>query len=421
MTIAELSQKKFNSLSLIELSEQVEYFKTPVVEAPISVSDDYLAWWTARYNCLIPAELDISDLQSPRQALDLSVARNDRKGKEGKPNPTQVTPSAQVKQVSVPSPSRRRTRSTTHLSRAIQPLTSIPSAGPVTVEQLDSSSTSSPSRETESDEHIPLATPLASLKRRKVLPGGYYDDVAEKSPSAGSHFQDLSARRAMVSLVEENHEFDFSFLASGASPTVSSSNIPTGLEVATAKASLRHFQNINLDALGTMEKSTILSAMSILQSSPDFSSASPLHDVLNTLPSMFSAFQASSSSCSETLIQVRNFKGQKERLDSLLSERKTALSILHQKTAEFDAKEELVKKLETELAQHKADMVTLLHENEFVKASSDKLKIDIQCLGDDSINQKQAYQQWEDHLKAVEQTRAECLSKWEELRQFDLS
>ncbi|XP_073017180.1 uncharacterized protein [Primulina eburnea] len=245
--------------------------------------------------------------------------------------------------------------------------------------------------------------------------------MAEKSPSAGSHFQDLSARRAIVSLVEENQEFDFSFLDSGASPMISSSNIPTGLEVATAKASLRHFLNINLDALGTMEKSTILSAVSILQSSPDFSSASPLHDVLNTLPSMFSAFQASSSTWSETLIQVRNFKGQKERLDGLLSDRKTALSTLHQKTAEFDAKEELVKKLETELAQHKADMVTLLHESEVIKASSDKLKIDIQCLGDDLINQKQAYQPWEDNLKAAEQTRAQCLSKWEELRQLDLS
>ncbi|XP_075494150.1 uncharacterized protein LOC142531781 [Primulina tabacum] len=337
---------------------------------------------------------------------------------EGKPNPAQVIPASQEKKAYVPPPLRRRTRSTTQLPQASLPLTSIPSAGTMIVENIDSSSTSSPSadQETESDDHVPLA----SLKHKKILPGSHSDDVAEKPLSTSSHFQDLSARRAMVSSVEETLEFDFCFLDSGSPHAASYSNLPSSLELATAKASLRHFLNMNFNALGDMEKATVLSSASILKSSPDFSSY-PLHDALNTFPTMFSAFQASSSTCSETWIKVRKFKGKKERLDYMLSERKTALSTLHQKTAEFDTKEELVKKLETELAQHKADMVNLLHESEVLKASSDRLKADIQCLGDDLINQKQAYQHWEDTLKAAEQTRAECLSKWEELRQFDFS
>ncbi|XP_075474969.1 uncharacterized protein LOC142505748 [Primulina tabacum] len=228
------------------------------------------------------------------------------------------------------------------------------------------------------------------------------------------------ARGAMVSSVDEDLDFDFSFLDSGTSPTISSSNIPSGLEVAIAKASLRHFLNMSLDALGAMEKNTIMSAMSILQSSPEFS-PSPLHDVLTTLPTIFSAFQDSSSTCSETLVQVRNFKDQKVKLDGMLSERQVTLSTLHQKNAEFDAKEEVVKKLEAELVPHKADMVTLLHDSEVLKTSSDRLKADIQSLGEDLVNQKHAYQQWEDILRTAEQTRTECLSKWEELRQLDLS
>ncbi|XP_073024655.1 uncharacterized protein [Primulina eburnea] len=117
-------------------------------------------------------------------------------------------------------------------------------------------------------------------------------------------------------------------------------------------------------------------------------------------------------------LKVQNFREQKR---SWMACSLTAMSTLHQKNAEFDVKEGLVKKLEMELAQHKVDMVALLHESEGLKASSDRLKTDIQCLGDDLINQKQAYQQWEDTLKAAEQTRAECLSKWEELRQLDFS
>lgn len=224
----------------------------------------------------------------------------------------------------------------------------------------------------------------------------------------------------MVSLVEETLEFDFSFLESGSSHLASSLNVPSGLELATAKASLKHFLNMNLTALGDIEKTTVLSAVSILRSSPDFSS-SPLHEVLVGLPNLFSVFQESSSVCSETLIRVNSFKEQKRHLDSMLSERNIALSNLRQKNDEFDAKEELVKKLEAELAQHKADMVTLLHESETLKTSSDMFKTDIQSLGDKLVSQRHDYQQWESTLKTAEQTRVECLSKWEELRQLDLS
>ncbi|XP_075481400.1 uncharacterized protein LOC142522133 [Primulina tabacum] len=93
------------------------------------------------------------------------------------------------------------------------------------------------------------------------------DDVEEIPIATGSHSQDLSARRAMVSLVEETLNFDFSFLDSGPSHAASSSNLSSGLELATPKTSLRHFLNMNLNALGAMEKATVLSAASILKSS----------------------------------------------------------------------------------------------------------------------------------------------------------
>lgn len=232
--------------------------------------------------------------------------------------------------------------------------------------------------------------------------------------------QDLSTRRAMVSLDEEDIVFDFSFLSSGPSQPASSSHMPSGLELATAKASLRHFLNMNLNALGVMEKATTLSAVSILKTSPEFSESS-VFGILDTLPSMFMAFQDSISTCSETLIQLGSFKAQKEKLDGLISERKTTLVTLQQKIKDFDAKEELVRKLEAELTQHKTDMMTFLQDSEVLKVSSDKLKTNIQCLGDELVSQRQAYQQWEDTLKATEHIRADCHSKWEELRHLDLS
>ncbi|XP_073318163.1 uncharacterized protein [Primulina huaijiensis] len=237
---------------------------------------------------------------------------------------TQIVSAAREKKTLASTPLSRRTRSTTQLPHVIPPLSSTPMADTMIVENDDFSSASDPSagQETESDDYVHLATHLASLKRRKVLTKSHPDDMEENPLATCSHSHDLSARRAMVSLVEETLDFDFSFLHSRSSHAASSSSLPSGLELATAKASLRRFLNMNLNALEAMEKATVLSAVSVLKNSLNFPS-SPLYDVLNTLPTMFLAFQASSSTCSETLIQMRNFKEQKEKLDGMLSERKS--------------------------------------------------------------------------------------------------
>ncbi|XP_073061902.1 uncharacterized protein [Primulina eburnea] len=364
----------------------------------------------------------ISFTQGVRRVLDLSAARNSKKGKEPQVVSAKLHTSDRGEKKSTVEPSRKRTRSATKPLSGTSKYAQKTSAGSITVEDDGSSSTIRSSLsvdpETESDDYLHSVIPLSPRKRLKFVIESH--TVDESPLLVTSDLQDLTERQAMVSSVDEDLDFDFSFLDSGPSPTISSSNIPSGLEVATAKASLRHFLNMSLDALGAMEKNTILFAMSILQSSLDFSPF-PLHDVLTALPTIFSAFQDSSSTCSETLVPVRNFKDQKAKLDGMLSKRQVTLSTLHQKNAEFDAKEELVKKLEAELVQHKADMVTLLHDNEVLKNSFDRLKADIQSLGEDLVNQKHAYQQWEDTLRTAERTRTECLSKWEELRQLDLS
>lgn len=262
---------------------------------------------------------------------------------------------------------------------------------------------------TECDDHTHLVLQTPLVTSTKNLETG----LVSSSP------QDLSTRRAMVSIIEDDTNFDFSFLSSLLSQPVSSSCMPSGLELATAKAFLRNFMNMNLSNLGTIEKAIVLSTASILKSSPKFSQSSAFV-ILDTLNSMFMYFQYSSSTCSETLIRVGNFKAQKEKLDDMFFERKSLLSTLQEKNKDFDPKEELVKKLEIELAQHKADMMVLLHDSEVLKASSNELKYCIQSLGDELMNQREAYQLWEDTLKKAEANRADCYSKWEDLRRLDL-
>lgn len=80
---------------------------------------------------------------------------------------------------------------------------------------------------------------------------------------------------------------------------------------------------------------------------------------------------------------------------------KNTMSILQQNNQHFDVREELVKRLEIELAQYKADMMVLLHDSEVLKASFDELKSNI--LGDELVNQREAYQLWEDTLKKAKQ------------------
>lgn len=153
----------------------------------------------------------------------------------------------------------------------------------------------------------------------------------------------------MVSMVEEDIDFNFNFLDSGPPNCIFLALAhwsSTGHNKSLTAALSQHESQYS----GAIEKATILSVASMLKSSLDFSQ-SPSHGILDSLPSMFTAFQNWSSTCSETLIQVGNFKAQKERLDVTLSERKTTLAALGQKKKDFAAKEELVKKLEAELVQ----------------------------------------------------------------------
>ncbi|XP_073047549.1 uncharacterized protein [Primulina eburnea] len=334
MMKTELSQRKFTSLSLIDLSEQAKFFKSTVINHPITVSDDYSDWWAVKYTSLVPTALKLSGTRDVRKRWICQLPETTKRVQSHKSTMFKLHTPKRGKNEYVAQPLRRRTRSTTQLPHAIPPLTSTPVVGTMIVESDHSSSTSGPSadQETELDDYVRLAISLASLKRRKVLPKSHSDDVAEKPLTTDSHSQDLSTRRAMVSSVEEilDLDFDFRFLDSGPSHVASSSDLPSGLELATAKASLQNFLNMNLNALENLEKTTILSAVSILKSSPDFP-LSPLHDVLNALPTIFSAFQDSSSTCSETLIQVQNFKEQKKKLDGMLSERKVAMSTLNKK------------------------------------------------------------------------------------------
>ncbi|XP_073044884.1 uncharacterized protein [Primulina eburnea] len=131
------------------------------------------------------------DSQNPQQVLDLSVTRNDKKSKEMKQTSNQIISVAREKKALASIPLRRRTRLTTQLPHVILPIASTPMAGTMIVENDDSSSASDPSagQEIESDYYVHLATPLVSLKRRKVLTESHSDDMEANPPATGSHSQ----------------------------------------------------------------------------------------------------------------------------------------------------------------------------------------------------------------------------------------
>ncbi|KZV28529.1 heat shock 70 kDa protein 14-like [Dorcoceras hygrometricum] len=252
------------------------------------------------------------------------------------------------------------------------------------------------------------------------------DDIVQprqdSSPQASRPTTQRLLPRAIFSITEDSdtEEPDLSFM----DVPISCKNpleqtFPCEADVASAKSMLRLFLDLRLLDLGESQRAAMLSALSVLQSSPGFSQ-SPAGRVLETLPAVLSDSQAATASCLELSAKLYKFRSERSRRDDLLAKKTALSSEVSQLSKDYHAEEEQVKKLKDEIVRRKEKMTSMLKRGESMQATIAQVGGEARCLGEQLASQKGSYQTWIASLQVAEHAQSACYTRWEELRRVSL-
>ncbi|KZV39243.1 hypothetical protein F511_24471 [Dorcoceras hygrometricum] len=127
--------------------------------------------------------------------------------------------------------------------------------------------------------------------------------------SYGFTFQDLPSRRARFQQLEGSAiDVDFGFSDTGASISTQLVRcVPSVESLSFAKSAVRTFLELGLHQLGETQRLTMISSVSILRASPEFSSDSPL---LESVATLFSDSDAAQSRRTLLMAKVEDLASQ---------------------------------------------------------------------------------------------------------------
>ncbi|KZV48193.1 hypothetical protein F511_20326 [Dorcoceras hygrometricum] len=244
----------------------------------------------------------------------------------------------------------------------------------------------------------------------------WYEQTGKKSEDA-STFEDLSSRRARLQRLEGLAvDVDSSFSDAGTSTSSQPVRcIPSMESLFFAKTAVRNFLELGLHQLGESQRLAMVSAVSILRASPDFSSEYPLLDSVATIFSDSDAAQAMSTSL---LAKLEDFHSKRHRVEEMEQEGLIIHAQIKERTVEFDASEGEVKKLEEQIVEHRAKMALLLDEAEALEKKLVSYQREAKLAAGELVGLKDKYNNWTQGLRASEEKQRECLLKWEQLRRL---
>ncbi|XP_075492578.1 uncharacterized protein LOC142530639 [Primulina tabacum] len=227
---------------------------------------------------------------------------------------------------------------------------------------------------------------------------------------------DLTSRRARLRLIGEPEiQVDLSF-----SDDISS--MPSNLErctlsmeaLAHAKMAVRNFLGLGLHQLGESQRLAMLSSVSILKTSPEFTTSE--FGILDDLPTIFSRSDAAFASSADMISHRTSFQSKRETKEELDKHAKVVREQIAAVTASYDVEEAEVKRLEEEIHRRRARMVTLLDDAETLEAALLETRKNSHTIGQQLLGLKDDYHIWTSRLYEAENTQSECLAKWEQLR-----
>ncbi|KZV57806.1 microtubule associated protein 1a [Dorcoceras hygrometricum] len=271
-------------------------------------------------------------------------------------------------------------------------------------------------------EHDDNSTPPDSPVVYENVPG---DDHPIQEQDAGlaseaDHISiplDLSSCRARLQRLEGLAiGVDLSFSDAGTSTSSQLVRcIPSMESLSFAKADVHNFLELGLHQLGESQRLAMISVISILRASPEFTSEYPLLDSVSTIFSDLDAAQALSTS---SLAKLEDFRSKHHRVEEMEQEGHHIRAQIKERIVEYDASEEDVKKLEEQILERRAKMAVLLDEAEALERKLVSYQREAKLVAGELVDLKDKYNMWTQDLRASEDKQGECLLKWEQLRRL---
>ncbi|KZV46032.1 Heat shock transcription factor [Dorcoceras hygrometricum] len=159
----------------------------------------------------------------------------------------------------------------------------------------------------------------------------------------------------------------------------------------------------------------MISAVSILKASPEFSSEHPLLDSIATI---FSDSDVAQTKLTSLMAKRDDFHNKRRRAEAMEQENLSVRDQIRNLTVEYDVCEDVVKRLEREIAEQRSKMALILDEAETLKKTLLSNRSATRAVVDELAGLKSDYVDWTKEIRDSEEKQGECLLKWEQLRRL---
>ncbi|KZV23456.1 hypothetical protein F511_39783 [Dorcoceras hygrometricum] len=360
---SEIEDGRFSKASVDLLSATPSLFLNPIRVCASEDENSFPAWWTSRCTVLAP------NFSYP-SAKDKKAAASVKKS---------VTPStADVR-------SKKRKVSSTP-PRSIQ----------------SSRGKKYPTRNEDNSEgdNTPRGSPTTEEFIDDYFPQGQ-DFGLTPQPDPPRIPLDFSSRRAQLQELEgSSPDADLSFADVEASTSSQlAKSFPSAESLSYARTAVHNFLELGLHQLGESQRLAMISAVSILKASPEFSAEHPLLDRIATI---FSDSDAAQTKLTSLMAKRDDFHNKHRREEAMEQENLSVRDRIQNLTAEYDVSEDVVRRLEREILEHQSKMALILDEAEALKKTFLSNRSATKAAVDELASLKGDYADWTKEIQDSE-------------------
>ncbi|KZV46843.1 hypothetical protein F511_35139 [Dorcoceras hygrometricum] len=243
-------------------------------------------------------------------------------------------------------------------------------------------------------------------------------DLVSSPPISGDgNGVDLSSRLARLQQHEgPAYDVYLSFTDVGTStPSQLAKSFPSAESLFYARTAVRKFLDLGLHQLGESQRLAMISAVSILRASPEFSTEHLLLDSIGTIFSDSDAAQAKSTSL---MAKLEDFHKKRRQAEVMEQENLSVRTQIKKFTVEYDANKGEVKNLEEKILEHRTKMALLLDEAESLEKKLLSNKCETKAVVDELVSLKEDYGTWMREMQDSKDRQGDCLLKCQQLRRL---
>ncbi|KZV57375.1 125 kDa kinesin-related protein [Dorcoceras hygrometricum] len=156
----------------------------------------------------------------------------------------------------------------------------------------------------------------------------------------------------------------------------------------------------------------MISAVSILKASPEFSAEHPL---LDSIAIIFSDSDAAQTKLTSLMAKRDDFHNKRRRAEAMEQENLSVRDRIRNLTVDYDVCEDVVKRLQREISEQRSNMALILDEAETLKKTLLSNRSATKAVVDEFTGLKGDYVDWTTEIRDSEAKQGECLLKWERL------